>query len=62
MSTNKTFKENTKYLLTGHQPIGIDYTKPRTEIAEWKNGAWYPYGCGKMLCNFTIENIKELKN
>jgi hypothetical protein len=54
------YKENVKYKLIGYQPVGIDYNVPRTEIAEWKNGYWYPYGCGKIIVNFVIEKVVEL--
>jgi hypothetical protein len=54
------YKEKCKYKLIGYQPVGIDYNIPRTEMAEWKNGCWYPYGCGKQLVNFVIEHIVEL--
>jgi hypothetical protein len=52
------YKQNVKYKLTGYRPNGI-YTVPRMEIAEWKNGNWYPYGFNKMLVNFIIEKIEE---
>jgi hypothetical protein len=54
------YKENVKYKLIGHQPVGIDYNVPRTEIAEWKNGYWYPYGCKKRIVNFVIKEVVEL--
>lgn len=54
------YKEGVKYKLIGYQPVGIDYTVPREEIAGWKNGYWYPYGCGKMIVNFVIERVVEL--
>lgn len=57
----KSYKENTKYKLIGFRPNGVGHTVPRTEIAECKNGYWYPYGSGKQLVNFVIEEIIELK-
>lgn len=56
------YKRNTKYKLVGYQPVGVDYNVPRTEIAECKNGYWYPYGSGKMIVNFVIEEVVELKS
>ena len=49
-----------KYKLIGYRVVGIDYTVHREEIAEFKNGEWYPYGKGKALCNFTITEVIEL--
>ena len=54
------YKEGIKYKLTGYQPVGIAYNVPRTEIAEYKNGYWYPYGCGKKIVNFIIQQVIEL--
>lgn len=54
------FKEKTKYKLIGYQPVGIEYSIPRIEIAEWKNNEWYPYGRGKVIVNFVIEKIIEI--
>ena len=54
------YKENVKYKLIGYQPVGINYNIPRTEVAEWKSSHWYPYGCGKQICNFVIEQVIEL--
>jgi hypothetical protein len=54
------YKENVKYKLIGYQPVGIEYNVPRTEIAEWRNGYWYPYGSGKKIVNFIIEKVFEL--
>lgn len=54
------YKEGVKYKLIGYQPIGIEYNVPRNEIAEWKNGYWYPYGCGKRIVNFIIEQVVEI--
>lgn len=48
-------------MLIGHQPVGVNYNISRTEIAEWKNGYWYPYGCGKRITNFVIEKIDEIE-
>ncbi len=56
----KMYKENTKYKLIGYRPVGFMIDTPRTEIAEWKKGSWYPYGCGKRLCNFVIKEIVEI--
>jgi len=54
------YKEGIKYKLVGYQPVGINYNVSREEIAEWKNGYWYPYGCGKRIVNFVIEQVVEL--
>jgi len=53
------YKENVKYKLIGYMIVGVDYNVQRTEIAEWKNNCWYPYGHGKKLVNFVIEDIIE---
>lgn len=53
-------KEGVKYKLIGHQPVGVNYNILREEIAEWKNGHWYPFGCGKQIKNFVIEQIIEI--
>jgi hypothetical protein len=55
------YKESTKYKLSGYQPVGISYNIPREEIAEWKNGHWYPVGSNKRIVNFIIETITEIK-
>ena len=55
------YKINTKYKLTGYIPIGIEYSEPRVEIAEWKNGNWCPWGSNKKLVNFVIKTIEEIK-
>lgn len=54
------YKEGVKYKLVGFRPVGINYNIPRVEIAEWKNGFWYPYGRGKQIMNFVIEEVVEL--
>lgn len=51
------YKEGVKYKLIGYQPVGINYNVSREEIAEWKNGSWYPFGSGKMIKNFVIEKV-----
>ena len=54
------YKEGVKYKLIGYQTVGVSYNVPREEIAERKNGDWYPYGCGKMIVNFVIKQVIEL--
>jgi len=56
------YKEKIKYRLIGKQPIGIDYSIPREEIAEYKNGNWYPWGKNKTLGNFIINEVIEIVN
>ena len=51
------YKENTRYKLIGYQPVD---NIPRTEIAEWKNGHWYPCGCKKRLVDFFIKYVIEI--
>ena len=55
------FKENIKYKLEGFQPVGIDYNVSRTEICQFKNNNWYLYGGNKIIANFTITKITEIK-
>lgn len=54
------YTEGKKYKLIGYQPVGFHYNVPREETAEWKNGYWYPYGCGKRIVNFIIEKVVEI--
>lgn len=55
------FKENIKYKLEGFQPIGIGYNVSRTEICQFKNNNWYLYGGNKIIANFIITKITEIK-
>ena len=57
----KTYKENTKYKLEGFQPVGVDYSISRTKICQFKNNNWYLYGGNKIIGNFIITKVTEIK-